>query len=306
MAPPSATQAGLAFFGALVLLLPRGIAARWLGLFLILPLFFPPGQRTQAGVLEVEILDAGQGTAVLLSSAGQSLLYDSGPGDGKDQNLVSTVIAPALARLGPEAPQQVVISHGDMDHAGGLGTLRELYPGAQFRANLPQADSPVARCLSPQGWTWPGVGFDTLHPSPGLPYLGNDSSCVVSVSTGIGRLLLSGDISELVESRLVMDGLPVHQVLLVPHHGSKTSSSAAFIKQLNPAVAIATASLGNRYGFPRTEVRDRYRAQGTRFWSTGDCGALRLVLRRDGSVEASSARLKRNRIWRWAAAENCP
>jgi competence protein ComEC len=155
-------------------------------------------------------------------------------------------------------------------------------------------------------WAWAGVEFKTLHPSPGLPYRGNDSSCVVSVSTGVGRLLLSGDISKSVESRLMMEGLSAHQVLLVPHHGSKTSSSAPFVKKLQAEIAIATAGLGNRFDFPRPEIRHRYEALGTRFWSTGDCGALRLVLGQDGSLEASSARRERNRIWRWAAAENCP
>jgi competence protein ComEC len=306
MAPASTLQVFLALSGALVLLLPRGIPARWMGLFLIFPLFFPPGARTQEGELELEVLDAGQGTAVLLSSGGQSLLYDSGPGDGKEQNLVASVIAPALARLGPEAPQQVVISHGDLDHAGGLQSLLRLYPGAEYRANNSDPDSPVGRCFTPMQWAWPGVEFETLHPSPGLPYLGNDSSCVISVSSVVGRLLLSGDISKFVESRLIMEGLTAHRVLLVPHHGSKSSSSVPFIKQLRPEVAISTASLGNRFGFPRPEIRRRYLSLGTRFWSTGDCGALRLVLHLDGGLEVSSARRERNRIWRWAAAENCP
>jgi competence protein ComEC len=306
MAPVSLFQVFLALLGAFVLLLPRGIPARVMGLFLILPLFFPPGERTRAGTLEVEVLDTGQGTAVLLSSAGQSLLYDTGPGDGKEQNLVAGVIAPALARLGPEAPRQVVVSHGDLDHSGGLESLLKLYPAAEYRGNLAQAHRTVAHCFSPMQWAWTGVEFETLHPSPGLPYRGNDSSCVVSVSTGVGRLLLSGDISKSVESRLIMEGLTAHQVLLVPHHGSKTSSSTPFITQLQPEIAIATAGLGNRFDFPRPEIRHRYEALGTRFWSTGECGALRLVLRQDGSFEASSARRERNRIWRWAASENCP
>ena len=306
MSPPSFVQVTLALLGAFVLLLPRGIPARWLGVFLILPLFFPPGARTPAGTIEVEVLDAGQGTAVLVSSGGQTLLYDSGPGDGKEQNLVAGVIAPALARLGPEAPQQVVISHGDLDHAGGLQSLLKLYPEAEYHANLPVPDSAVDNCRTPLQWAWPGVSFESLHPSPGLPYLANDSSCVLSISSGNNQLLLSGDISDRVEHRLVMEGLPTHRVLLVPHHGSKSSSSAAFISRLHPVVAIATASLGNRFNFPRPEIRRRYEAQGTKFWSTGDCGALRLVLFPDGDLKSSSARRERKRIWRWPAAENCP
>ena len=306
MAPPSAVQVALALLGAFVLLLPRGIPARLMGLFLILPLFFPPGQRTPAGTIEVEILDVGQGTAVLVSSGRQSLLYDSGPGDGKEHNLVRGVIAPALARLGPQAPQQVVVSHGDLDHAGGLQSLLKLYPEAQYHANLPEPHSAADNCRTPWQWTWPEISLETLHPSPGLPYLANDSSCVISVSSAGNQLLLSGDISETVENRLVIRGLTAHRVLLVPHHGSKSSSSPAFISRLQPVVAIATASLGNRFNFPRPEIRRRYEAQGTKFWSTGDCGALRLVLFPDGDLKSSSARRERKRIWRWPAAENCP
>ncbi len=306
MVPPSSLQVLLALLGAFVLLLPRGLPARSLGLFLVLPLFLPPGERTQAGTIEVEVLDAGQGTAVLVSSAGQSLLYDSGPGDGQEQNLVASVIVPALARLGTKAPKQVVISHGDLDHAGGLQSLLKLYPDADYWANLEDSNLPYDACRTPLQWSWPGVAFTALHPSPGLPYLGNDSSCVISISSGDNRLLLSGDISNNVESRLIGDGLRAHQVLLVPHHGSKTSSSLDFIKQLRPDVAIATASLGNRFDFPRPEVRQRYQEMHSRFWSTGECGALRLLLHPDGSLEASSARRERKRIWRWTAAVNCP
>jgi competence protein ComEC len=155
-------------------------------------------------------------------------------------------------------------------------------------------------------WHWHGIDLKTLHPSPGLPYLGNDSSCVISVGSGNNRLLLSGDISEVIENRLMLDPLPRHRVLLVPHHGSKTSSGSTFIETLRPEAAVATAGLGNRFGFPRPEIRRRYEIRGTQFWSTGECGALRLVLRPGESLRATSARRVRDRIWRWPATDNCP
>ncbi len=306
LAPPTLLQAALAFIGACVLLLPRGIAARWMGIFLIVPLFFPPAPRTPTGVMEMEVLDVGQGTAVLLSSDGYSLLYDSGPGDGNGRDLVSGVIAPALARLGKEAPQQVVISHGDMDHAGGLASLRKRYPNADYFMNLPGQGEYTPGCRTPRKWSWPNAGLAILHPSAGLPYLGNDSSCVISAGSGSNRILLSGDISSPVENRLMLNGLPPHRVALVPHHGSTSSSSKPFIKKLQPEVAIATAGLGNRFGFPRDEISHRYQAQGTLFWTTGGCGALRLTLHPDGSMQASSARRQRDRAWRWPADVNCP
>jgi competence protein ComEC len=304
--PPTMAQAALAFIGACVLLLPRGITTRWMGVFLLCPLFFPPAPRTPSGVMEMEVLDVGQGTAVVLSSDGYSMLYDSGPGDGNGRDLVAGVIAPALARHGKKAPQQVVISHGDLDHAGGLASLLKRYPNADYFTNLGGQDEFSPGCLTSLNWDWPNNEFQILHPSGGLPYLGNDSSCVISAGVGSNRVLLSGDISSRVENRLILNGLPTHRVVLVPHHGSTSSSSNAFINQLQPEVAIATAGLGNRFGFPRDEISHRYRSQGTRFWATGDCGALRLALYPDGSLQASSARRQRDRIWRWPADVNCP
>ena len=306
LAPPTSLQYALALAGSFLLLLPRGIPGRWLGMFLLVPLFFPPAPRTPEGSVEMEVLDVGQGTAVLLSSGGHSLLYDSGPGDGESHNLVAGVIAPALARLGRGAPGQIIISHGDMDHAGGLGSLLKLYSEASYHVNLGREHPKLPQCNTLLSWDWPGVELRALHPTPGLPYLGNDSSCVISVSSSGTQLLLSGDISRQAENRLLVQGVSPHQVLLVPHHGSKSSSSAEFIQQLRPGVAIATASLGNRFNFPRAEIRNRYEAQGVKFWSTGECGALRLLIGPDGQIEASSARRQRLRVWRWAAAENCP
>jgi competence protein ComEC len=204
------------------------------------------------------------------------------------------------------APGQVIISHADLDHAGGLQSLRDRYPGAEYHVNLGDRGGDLEKCTIPDRWDWPAVTIETLHPSPWLPYLGNNSSCVISMESAGGGVLLSGDISEVIESRLVREGISPHKLMLVPHHGSNTSSSPAFIARLKPEIAIATASLGNRFGFPRPDIRERYESAGVQFWSTGDCGALRLVLQPDGKVKAASARRKRNRVWRWPAAENCP
>lgn len=294
----------LALLGAGLLLLPRGLPVRWCGLFLLCPLFLPPTSRTAADGMELEILDVGQGTAVLLRAAGKTLLYDSGPGDGAGRDRVSTVIVPALNR----APDRVIISHGDQDHAGGLWSLQARYPQAPILANLnlTQHQPGLGACHAPFRWRWGETEFEVLHPSAALPYRGNDSSCVVEVRRPGGRILLSGDISAVVEARLLLEGLQQSDVLVVPHHGSLTSSSPAFIATLQPRVAVATASLGNRFGFPREEVRRRYDRAGVLFWSTGECGALHLQLGDDGQLTVASARLERPAIWRWPAGRRCP
>jgi competence protein ComEC len=161
-------------------------------------------------------------------------------------------------------------------------------------------------CETPGLWRWDHVEFRVLHPGPWLPYMGNDSSCVISVRAKRQSLLLAGDVSSAVEQRLLAQGLMPHDVLLVPHHGSASSSSLPFIRALQPRRAIATASLGNRFGFPRPAVRRRYEEAGAQFWSTGSCGAIRFRYGPGGRLEAESARRVRKRIWRWPAAANCP
>jgi len=299
-------SAVLSLAGAFLLLLPRGAPGRWCGLLLMAPLFLPPAARSESDRLELEVLDVGQGTAVLLRSGRKTLLYDTGPGDGMGRDRVASVIVPALNAAGITSPNRIVISHGDRDHAGGLGSLTARYPGALYHANLPRPGADLEPCHIPLAWNWQGTQFRVLHPSGGLPYRGNDSSCVIEVARPGGRILLSGDISATVEARLLLNGLRESRILLVPHHGSQTSSSQAFIDRLAPDVAVATASLGNRFGFPRPAIRQRYRDAGIPFWSTGSCGALRISMHGDGRLEGDSARRRRPAIWRWPAAVDCP
>jgi competence protein ComEC len=296
----------LAMLGGMLLLFPVGVPGRWIGLFLIVPLFLPPGPRTERGSLLIEALDAGLGMAVLLSTEHHTLLYDSGPGDGREQNLVNTVITPALAGLGRRAPERIIISHGDLDHAGGLAALLKHFPAAELVANLPAQSGNIEPCHSGLAWSHDGFEFQVLHPSTALPYLGNDSSCVLSVQGQGASVLFTGDISSAIENRLRTTIPTPHRILFVPHHGSKTSSSTEFISAVRPEAAIATASLGNRFGFPRDEIRQRYIDAGSNFWSTGECGAVRILITADGNIHAESARRKRNKIWRWPAAPECP
>lgn len=303
--PPDVAATAAALAGALLLLLPRGLPLRSLGALLLVPLFLPAANRVPETSFETEILDVGQGTSVIVRTAQHTLLYDSGPGDGHSANLVSPVIAPALAAYGG-APARVVISHGDLDHAGGLASLFLRYRKADYLVNRREPYPGAMPCVRPLAWRWDGVTFDVLHPGPWLPYLGNDSSCVISIRAGSRRMLLPGDISAAVERRLGLRSIGQYQVLLVPHHASTSSSDPPFIDMLSPEFAIATAGLGNRFGFPRPAIRNRYEQKGAVFWSTGACGAIRLRPGPNGQWLAESARRERRRIWRWPAGANCP
>lgn len=295
----------LASLGAAALLLPRGVPLRRLGAVLMLPMLFrpavPPADR-----MRLDVLDTGQGSALLLTTARRLLLYDAGPGDGRGFDRVGPVIVPAISQAGFAAPDRIVVSHADLDHAGGLPRLHSRFPDVPVFASLPSARPGIAACDDRLAWHWDATEFVALHPGPWLPYLGNDASCVLSVRHGGQSVLLTGDISQAVEQRLIDAGLRHHDVLLVPHHGSASSSSAALLQAVAPRVAVVTAGPGNRFGFPRPEVRARYRTAGIPLWSTGDCGALRLELGADGTLSALSARRVRAAPWRWPAGPDCP
>jgi competence protein ComEC len=303
---PGITASALALIAALLLLLPRPLQWRWIGLVALLTLYFPAASRVPEGGLQVTLLDVGQGLSVLVSDHERLLLYDTGPGDGDGADLFASVIRPALVNSGYPNPERVVVSHGDLDHAGGLASVLSAFPSAETLANLREKHPLVRPCSSPQRWQWPATQFEVLHPSPQLPYLGNDSSCVLSIRHGDHTILLSGDISEAVEQRLVGRGLDRHDILLVPHHGSASSSSPGFIEAAEPRIAIVAAGAGNRFGFPRHEVGERYREAGVVLLSTADCGAIRISLGADGEPLLESARVQRPARWRWPAAAVCP
>ena len=301
MNPLGTGRLALALAGACILLLPSVLRWKWLAGFLLLPLLLPLRFVPNDNAVAFEVLDTGQGTAALLHTGSGSLVYDSGPGDGARRNLVRPVILPAL---GAAAPDRIVISHGDLDHAGGLRSLARRFPNAEIRLNAAEAAEPP--CRSGWSWAWGETDFRALHPSSGLPYLGNDSSCVLSVTGPAGGILLAGDISQPIERRLLAEGLGRHDVLLTPHHGSNSSSGAPFLNRVRPRLAIATAALGNRFGHPHETVRQRYRAAGVPLLTTGECGAIRVDLRGGEIARIASARRERERIWRWPPAARCP
>jgi competence protein ComEC len=301
---PDLWLAALATAGGFILLLPRGIPARFIGVTLMAPLFIPA--RPDSGLLHLEMLDVGQGLAVIVSTTRHILLYDSGPGDGTSWDLVNTTIMPSVSDSGRRAPDLVMISHADLDHAGGLSSVRDKYPDTPILANLRKPQPESKPCLAPASWVWDGVYFQVLHPGPGLPYLGNDSSCVLSIRSGEQSVLLTGDISYRVEQRLVLQGLQPHGVLFAPHHGSKSSSSAQFIDAVDPRISLVSAGYRNRFGFPHTSVSQKFEQHGSPVLNTADCGAIRIETGPAGEIHVTTARRARDAIWRWHAAPYCP
>jgi competence protein ComEC len=299
----------LAMLGAAVALLPRGVPGRFAGLLLMLPLFVPADNAAGKTETQVDFLDVGQGLSILLATRDYLLVYDTGPGNGLEgdagSDLVAGTIQPMIRATG-KIPDMVIASHADLDHAGGLETLRSTYPNAVYLANLRTARPGISACSKPAAWQAGHLGFRVIHPSPSLPYLGNDSSCVISVNGPGLSLLLSGDISRVVEQRLVDEGLSQHAILSAPHHGSSSSSSQALLDAVRPSWVLISSAAGNRFGFPRPDVLERYAKAHIPNLNTALCGGIRITSDGRGVFGIKSARVSRNAIWRWPAIKECP
>jgi len=298
----------LAMLGAAVIMLPRGLPGRYAGVLLMLPMMFSAGQSIDRTETQIDFLDVGQGLAVLLSSRDYLMVYDTGPGNGlvgeAGWDMVAGTIQPMIKATG-RSPDLIVASNADIDHAGGLRRLQATYPDARFLASLPQERTGIHPCTAPRTWLAGDLKFSILHPSTGLPYLGNDSSCVISVNGSGLSLLLSGDISRVVEQRLVDNALGRHAILTAPHHGSSTSSSPLLIDAVNPSLVLISAGRNNRYGFPRADVLGRYSRANVPTLNTAQCGGIRITTDAMGELKVESARVSRNAIWRWGVDESC-
>ncbi len=291
----------LAVIGALWLFLPRGVPLRWLGCLLFLPLLLPPHSVPAEGAFRLWVLDVGQGLSVLVRTRDHVMVYDTGARYPSGFNLGDAVVLPSLHALGMGRLDMLMISHGDNDHAGGATAVAEAFPQARRLAGEPsRMHVSMAQCEAGQVWQWDGVRFRVLSPDAGDGGRDNDSSCVLLVEGRGGRVLLTGDISSKVEPAVVaaLDTGPP-PVLLVPHHGSKTSSGATFIAALRPPLALVSAGWRNRFGHPRPEVVARYADAGVPFFNTAVQGALEVDFPADGPPRRKPGwRLRQTRYWR--------
>jgi competence protein ComEC len=280
-ASPWAIAAGL--LGALVAVLPWPWRVRWLALPLMLPLLAPPPAHPPAGQFEVTVPDVGQGNAVLVRTRGHLLVYDAGPRWSPESDAGSRVLLPLLRGRGERAVDLLVLSHRDTDHVGGAGPLlahagvRALATSLEPGHPLIAGTVPHRPCAAGQQWDWDGVRFEFLHPPPGAPPPArpNALSCVLRVE-GPGRsLLLAGDIEAAQEAALVAaHGASLRSdALLVPHHGSRTSSSEAFVAAVSARYALVQAGWRSRFGHPAPDVVQRHEAQGSAVVRTDRCGA---------------------------------
>jgi competence protein ComEC len=309
---PLAWTLPAAAVGVAWMLAPRGVPGRSLGALWLMPLFVVLPRPPPEGSARVTVLDVGQGLAVVVRTHRHAMVYDTGPRWQGGVDAGGRIVAPFLRREGIERVERLVVSHQDLDHAGGAASLVGAVPVARIvsslRADHPLfaivPDVPAQRCEAGQRWTRDGVDFAVLHPPPeaydDARAKTNDLSCVVAVDAGGTRVLLAGDIEARSEMRLLRtsrEALASH-VLVVPHHGSRTSSTPAFVAAVGPAIAIFTPGYRNRFGHPRPEVVARYVAREARTLRTDLDGAIAFDAGPSGIGGIEGARAAYARYWR--------
>jgi competence protein ComEC len=304
---PQAWVFALGLAGTAWMLMPRGWPHRWAGAVALLPLLLQVPDHPDAGTFRVTAFDVGQGMALLVETAGHRLLYDTGPAYAPGADGGSRVILPYLRMRGIAALDGIVVSHSDLDHAGGALALLEGADVGWVASSLPDGHPIVGaarrhvRCAAGQHWAWDGVTFDVLHPTAGsyadAALTPNARSCTLRIANGRTAILLAGDIEAPQEAALLeRAGMRLRaDVLLAPHHGSGTSSTPAFLQAVQPGTAIFQVGHRNRYRHPKAEVFERYGALGVTRLRTDEAGALTIDF--DGTVDTIGYRADHARYW---------
>lgn len=266
-APPGWTVA-VAVAGAVILLLPRGFPMRWAGLagFFLLFLAAPPPLAD--GELQLTVLDVGHGLAGAARTRNHALLFDTGPAFGPHADSGNRMIVPYLRAAGVKALDVMIVSHDDIDHYGGASSVLQAMPVAQLLTSVPDLDplafeaASAARCYAGQKWEWDGVRFEMLHPT----------------------------------RESYRDALRA-QVLIAPHHGSKTSSIPEFVSAVDPRIVIYPVGYRNRFGHLHVDVEERYLRQGSNVYRTDRDGALTLHFGASDAIKVTPHRATYRRYW---------
>jgi competence protein ComEC len=256
---------------------------RWL-IFVLLALCLLPNRASRYD-WRIDLLDVGQGLAVLIEQQGEYLLYDTGPAwhGGSSADLV---ISPVLEQRGAAQLDTLVLSHLDNDHAGGRLPIEQRWNPIRRLASSPLVG--YLPCTQGVEWQWHRLNVLVIWPPALSEKSSNPFSCVVQISDRkYGHsVLLAGDIEKQGEWLMVKQAQHNGQsldsdILIVPHHGSSTSSSAGLINAVNPSLALASLAKGNRWGFPDTDVVQRYRDDGVQWLDSGDSGQVTIEFTHD-------------------------
>ena len=307
-AAPPTWSVLLGLMGCAVVLLPRGFPGRWWGGLLLLPLVLLRPERPLDGELRLTVLDVGQGLAAHVQTRSSDLIYDTGPLFTADANSGNRILVPYLRAAGVSRLDGLVITHQDTDHSGGAASLLDAVPTDWVASSLPPqhflraGDRRHRPCFAGQHWRRDGVAFEMLYPdfdryeNPARKT--NDMSCVLKITTPSGSALLTSDIEALSEWRLLhrMPEKLRADVMTMPHHGSRTSSTPEFIDAVGAPLVVIPVGYRSRFGHPKADVVARYRARDIRLLRTDLDGAVTLTFA-GGKVTAETERPKHRRYW---------
>ncbi len=285
--------------GAMMFCMPRFLPSLRL---LACGLFFVVGvsvfyQKTDKAPLSVDVLDVGQGMAVVIRTPQHAMLYDTGAG-WVSGSMGAWVAVPVLRKMGVTTLDQIMISHLDNDHAGGFD---DVVASVEVREVVSSENIPVTNfvyCQNKKPWVWEDVSFTVIHPKDFEVDSRNNQSCVLQIEYKGKKVLLVGDIEKDVELQLIADNrLSNVDILLVPHHGSATSSTEAFVEVTAPHYAIISSGYLNRYRHPKKKVVDRYLSAGSTIFNTAHSGGISFIFNRNGGVVIRKYREDNKRFW---------
>ncbi len=274
--------------GVALLLAPKGLPGRWLGVVWLLPMFFLPIPKPAAGEVWFTLLDVGQGLAAVVRTRDHALVFDTGPRVSQNFDTGEAVVTPFLRAVGVMQLDMLIVSHGDNDHMGGAQSIIKEMTVKRVLTSVPHQMqwARAQQCSSGQTWRWDGVEFQILNPPADMVSDDNDGSCVLRITNAAGSVLIPADIEKGAERRLldiVPDALRA-RILVAPHHGSKTSSTQDFLDAVHPDYVLFPAGYRNRYGHPKPEVVARYRAMNVHMYDSAQHGAITFKLDAQGKI----------------------
>lgn len=292
---------GMFCAGIFLLLSPKGLPGRWLGILTFFPLCLYPKPLMPEETIGLTLLDVGQGLSAIIKTRHHILIFDTGAKFSERFDMGKAVVIPYLRHKGIQKIDTLIISHKDNDHMGGAQSILKEFPVQQVITSVPKffPKNRTEICYRGQQWKWDGVEFRILFPLWGTPYIGNNSSCTLEIKTGNQVILITGDLEKSGEEELLtLSGKHLSSTLLIAgHHGSLTSSTWPFIRQTNPKYVLFSAGYLNQYRFPHPRVVERYQRQGSFMENTAESGALYFEVDQNGITQKIRYRELLKKYW---------
>lgn len=291
-----------AAIGILLLLAPKGFPARWLVLIWIMPLIFYMHKNPKLGEADFTLLDVGQGLSAVVRTQNHVLIFDTGARYKNGFDAGESILLPFLRVFHITHIDTLMVSHGDNDHIGGSNTLLQTLPVDRVITSVPNRfkGHQVFSCLAGQVWWWDGVKFEVLYPYFGNSLTGNNSSCVLKVTASQHAVLLTGDIEKNAEKQLLETNSQklAADLLVAPHHGSKTSSTEDFIRAVHPCMVLFPVGYRNQYHLPAPMIVTRYQEAGIATYDSVRCGAINVEFTTSSALPVHCYREENKRFWR--------